>query len=57
VFQAPFLGLLRSNGFKFVNIAMTGLTLVHMVNGKAKEEWDYPDMLGFMQQLGVTLPK
>jgi steroid delta-isomerase-like uncharacterized protein len=37
-------------------VTMTGLTLVHMVNGKAKEEWEYVDMLGFMQQLGVAPP-
>ena len=38
-------------------VTMTGLTLVHMVNGKAVEEWEYVDMLGFMQQLGVAPPE
>jgi predicted ester cyclase len=35
-------------------VTMTGLTLVHMVNGKSSEEWEYGDMLGVMQQLGVA---
>ena len=34
-----------------------GVGLVHTVNGKAVELWQYIDMLGFMQQLGVSPPK
>ena len=37
-------------------ITMTGLTLVHLLDGKSVEEWEYVDMLGFMQQLGVAPP-
>ena len=37
-------------------VTMTGIGLVHLVNGKVKEMWQYPDMLGFMQQLGVVPP-
>jgi predicted ester cyclase len=38
-------------------ITMTGISLVHMVNGKSAEEWEYVDMLGLMQQLGAAPPK
>lgn len=35
-------------------VTMTGIAVVHTVNGKAVEMWQYPDMLGLMQQLGVV---
>jgi predicted ester cyclase len=38
-------------------VTMTGLTLVHTVNGKTVEAWEYSDMLGLMQQLGVAPSK
>lgn len=37
-------------------VTMTGIGLIHTVNGKVVEMWQYPDMLGFMQQLGVVPP-
>ncbi len=38
-------------------VTMTGIAFVHTVNGKAVELWQYIDMPGFMQQLGVSPPK
>ena len=37
-------------------VTMTGIAIVHTVNGKAVEMWQYPDTLGFMQQLGAAPP-
>lgn len=37
-------------------VTITGLVMVRTVNGKAVEEWDYADMLGLMQQLGIAPP-
>ena len=34
-------------------VTMTGLQMTRLVNGKAVEIWNYFDMIGFMQQLGV----
>ncbi len=38
-------------------VTMTGITLIHMVDGKSVEEWEYVDMLGLMEQLGVAPAK
>jgi steroid delta-isomerase-like uncharacterized protein len=35
-------------------VAMTGVEVIHTMNGKAVEQWIYNDTLGLMQQLGVT---
>jgi predicted ester cyclase len=37
-------------------VTMTGLSMVRMENGKAVEQWNYSDVVGFMQQLGVAPP-
>ena len=37
-------------------VTVTGLIMVHTVNGKAVEQWVYEDMIGLMQQLGVAPP-
>lgn len=37
-------------------VAISGLIMIHTVNGKSVEEWEYLDMLGLMQQLGVVPP-
>jgi predicted ester cyclase len=37
-------------------VTLTGLIMIRTVNGKAVEEWEYLDMLGLMQQLGVAPP-
>jgi predicted ester cyclase len=34
-------------------VTITGLTLSHMANGMVLEAWEYADMMGLMQQLGV----
>jgi steroid delta-isomerase-like uncharacterized protein len=35
-------------------ITITGIGIYRIANGKIQEEWDYSDMLGLMQQLGVV---
>ena len=30
-----------------------GIAIYRIVNGKIQEEWDYRDVLGLMQQLGI----
>jgi len=35
-------------------ITITGIVIYRIANGKIQEEWDYSDMLGLMQQLGVV---
>ena len=37
-------------------VTMTGLGMARAVNGKAVEHWNYVDMLGLMQQLGIAPP-
>ncbi len=37
-------------------VTITGLVMIHTVNGKAVEQWVYQDMIGLMQQLGVAPP-
>jgi len=37
-------------------VTVTGLIMVRTVNEKAVEEWEYMDVLGLMQQLGVAPP-
>jgi len=37
------------------NIRFSGVSIVHMVNGKAVEIWDFYNVLDMMQQLGFTL--
>jgi steroid delta-isomerase-like uncharacterized protein len=37
-------------------VTMNGILMTRLVNGKAVEHWNYSDMLGFMQQLGVAPP-
>jgi len=37
------------------NVRFSGVSIVHMVNGKAVEIWDYYNVLDMMQQLGFTL--
>jgi len=34
-------------------ITATGIVIYRVANGKIQEEWDYSDVLGLMQQLGV----
>ena len=34
-------------------ITTTGIVIYRIANGKIQEEWDYSDVLGLMQQLGV----
>ena len=34
-------------------VTMTGILMTRLINGKAVEQWNYVDFLGFMQQLGV----
>ena len=34
-------------------IVLTGIAIYRVANGKIQEEWDYSDVLGLMQQLGV----
>ena len=34
-------------------ITVTGITIFRIANGKIQEEWDYADVLGLMQQLGL----
>jgi steroid delta-isomerase-like uncharacterized protein len=34
-------------------ITITGIVIYRIANGKIQEEWDYSDVLGLMQQLGV----
>ena len=34
-------------------ITVTGIAIFRIANGKIQEEWDYSDVLGLMQQLGV----
>jgi steroid delta-isomerase-like uncharacterized protein len=34
-------------------ITVTGIAIFRIANGKIREEWDYADVLGLMQQLGV----
>jgi steroid delta-isomerase-like uncharacterized protein len=35
-------------------VTMNGVLMTRLVNDKAVEHWNYSDMLGFMQQLGVA---
>jgi steroid delta-isomerase-like uncharacterized protein len=35
-------------------VTWTGVAFVHMESGAAKEMWQYADLLGMMQQLGVV---
>jgi predicted ester cyclase len=35
-------------------ITITGIVIYRIANSKIQEEWDYSDMLGLMQQLGVA---
>jgi predicted ester cyclase len=35
-------------------ITLTGIAIYRLANGKIQEEWDYRDVLGVMQQLGVS---
>jgi steroid delta-isomerase-like uncharacterized protein len=37
------------------NVRFSGVSIVHMVNGKAVEIWDFYNVLDMMQQLGFTL--
>jgi steroid delta-isomerase-like uncharacterized protein len=37
-------------------VTINGMVMIHSVNGKAQEEWEYVDTVGFMQQLGATPP-
>ena len=37
------------------NVRFSGISIVHMVNGKAVEIWDFYNVLDMMQQLGFTL--
>jgi len=37
-------------------VTITGCSVTHTVGGKALEEWNYADWLGFFQQLGVVPP-
>jgi steroid delta-isomerase-like uncharacterized protein len=34
-------------------ITVTGIAIFRIANGKIREEWDYADVMGLMQQLGV----
>ena len=34
-------------------ITITGIAIYRIANGKIQEEWDYSDVLGLMQQLGL----
>jgi steroid delta-isomerase-like uncharacterized protein len=34
-------------------ITITGIVIYRVANGKIQEEWDYSDVLGLMQQLGI----
>jgi steroid delta-isomerase-like uncharacterized protein len=34
-------------------ITVTGIAIYRIVQGKIQEEWDYTDLFGLMQQLGV----
>jgi len=34
-------------------ITLTGITIYRIAGGKIQEAWDYFDVLGLMQQLGV----
>jgi len=36
-------------------VQLLGVSIVHMVNGQAKEIWDYYNVLDMYQQLGFTL--
>jgi len=37
-------------------VAITGMAMIGTENDKSVKEWDYVDMLGLMQQLGVAPP-
>lgn len=37
-------------------VILKGCTVVHIVDGKVIEEFEYADYLGFLQQLGVVPP-
>ena len=37
-------------------VTLKGCTVVHWVDGKVIEEFEYADFLGFLQQLGVVPP-
>jgi steroid delta-isomerase-like uncharacterized protein len=37
-------------------ISIRGVTIIHVTHGRVKEMWDYVDLLGVMQQLGVVPP-
>ena len=37
-------------------VTMVGCLVGHRVGGKTVEEWEYPDSLDFLQQLGVVPP-
>ena len=34
-------------------ITLSGIAIYRIANGKIQEEWDYTDLFGLMQQLGV----
>ena len=36
-------------------VAMTGVSIIRITNGKIAEEWDESDNLGFMTQLGAKM--
>jgi steroid delta-isomerase-like uncharacterized protein len=36
-------------------VQLSGVSIIHMVNGKATEIWDFYDVLDMYQQLGFTL--
>lgn len=37
-------------------VSITGITIHRIENGKIAEEWEMPDNLGMMQQLGIIPP-
>jgi steroid delta-isomerase-like uncharacterized protein len=36
------------------SFTISGIAIYRIANGKIQEEWDYSDMLGLMQQLGLV---
>jgi steroid delta-isomerase-like uncharacterized protein len=38
------------------HISMTGCSIYHFKGGKIVEQWEYSDMLGLLQQVGVIPP-
>lgn len=49
VFTAPYNGIPANNK----QVVMTGTFIRRIQNGKVAEEWDNPDLLGLMQQIGA----